>query len=53
MNNILDTFNLLKELGFVIHPEKSMLNPSQEIIFQGFVISSKKITLTLTYEMKI
>ena len=53
MNNILDTFNLLKELGFVIHPEKSMLNPSQEIIFQEFVISSKKMTLTLTYEMKI
>ena len=51
MNNILDTFNLLRELGFCHSPRK--LSPSQEIIFQGFVISSKKMTLTLTYEKKI
>ena len=53
INNILDTLNLLRELGFVIHPDKSVLIPSQEITFLGFVISSKNMTLTLTAEKKI
>ena len=38
--NILDTIKLLRELGFVIHPDKSVLTPSQAIIFLGFVIPS-------------
>ena len=41
--NILDTIKLLRELGFVIHPDKSVLTPSQTIVFLGFVISSKHI----------
>ena len=52
IDNILDTLNLLRELGFVIHPDKSILIPSQEITFLGFVISSKNMTLTLTAEKK-
>ena len=50
MNIMLDTLNLLRELGFVIHPEKP---PSQETIFLGFAILFKKMTLILTDEKKI
>ena len=53
LNNMLDTLNLLRELGFVIHPEKPILTPSQETIFLGFAILVKKMTLTLTDEEKI
>ena len=40
------------ELGFTIHPEKSVLVPTQQIIFLGFEIDSVKMTITLTEEMK-
>ena len=46
--NVLDTIKLLTELGFVIHPDKSVLTPSQTIVFLGFVISSKHIILSST-----
>ena len=39
LTNILDTVNLLRELGFVIHSDKSLLTPSQTIVFFGFIIS--------------
>ena len=48
--NILDTIKLLREFRFVIHPDKSVLTPIQTIIFPGFVISSKHMTLSLTDE---
>ena len=50
--NILDTIKLLKELGFLIHPDKSVLTPSHTIVFLVFVISSKDMTLSLTDEKK-
>ena len=50
--NILDTIKLLRELDFVIHSDKSVLTPSQIIVFLGFVISSKHMTLPLTDEKK-
>ena len=53
LKNVIDTINLLRELGFIIHPDKSVLIPVQEITFLGFVISSKSMTLTLTIEKKI
>ena len=46
LNNIRDTVPLLRELGFTIHPEKSVLVPTQQIIFLGFVIDSVKMTIT-------
>ena len=59
--NVLDTIKLLRELSFVIYPDKSVLTPSQAIVFLGFVISSKYMTLInwwkekenkdLTYEL--
>ena len=44
MTNIEDTVQLLIDLGSTIHAEKSILAPTPEIIFLGFVIN----TLTLT-----
>ena len=51
-DNISDTIRLLRELGFVIHTEKSVLTHSQTISFLGFIISSKNMTLSLTDEKK-
>ena len=34
---IVDTIKLLRELGFVSHSDKSVLTPSQTIVFLGFV----------------
>ena len=43
MNNVTDTVNLLRSLGFTIHPDKSVFIPTQNSI---------KITTTLTEERK-
>ena len=50
--NIRATVALLRELGFTIHPEKSVLVPTQQIIFLGFVIDSVKMTIALNEERK-
>ena len=50
--NIRATVALLRELGFTIHPEKSVLVLTQQIIFLWFVIDSAKMTITLTEERK-
>ena len=52
LNNIRDTVALLRVLGFTIHPEKSVLVPTQQILFLGFVIDSVKMTIILTEERK-
>ena len=43
---------MLRSLGFTIHPEKSVLKPTQNLICLGFIINSKDMTLTLTEEKK-
>ena len=40
VNNIAETITLLDRLGFVIHPDKSILIPTQEITFLGFIFNS-------------
>ena len=47
---VLDTIELLQNLGFTIHPEKSQLIPSQEIEFLGFILNSKSFDVKLTSE---
>ena len=47
-DDISDTIKLLNEMGFVIHTEKSVLTPSQIIVFLGFITSWKNMTLSLT-----
>ena len=41
------SIKLFLKLGFIIHPEKSSLQPSQEITYLGFVFNSKEILVTL------
>ena len=44
--------NIFQELGFVIHPEKSQIVPTQEIKFLGFIINSREMTISLTPQRK-
>ena len=46
-NNIVDSVSLFSQLGFVAHPEKSVLQPTQSIELLGFVIDSVKMTVKL------
>ena len=39
---------LFDRLGFVVHPDKSVLIPTQEITILGFVINSRKMSVKLT-----
>ena len=48
--NILQTLELVDNLGFTVHPKKSILVPTQEIVFVGFVINSIEMTVRLTQE---
>ena len=40
MNNIFVTLECLQELGFIIHPTKSVLVPTQKITFLGFIFNT-------------
>ena len=49
-SNIIDTVQLLDHLGFTIHPDKSVLQPTQIIVFLGFVINSITMCIRVTKE---
>ena len=42
----------LSKVGFIIHPEKSFLKPSQGIIYLEFVSNSREMWVTLTSEKR-
>ena len=46
--NVITSIKLLDSLGFVIHPNRSIFLPKQEITFFGFNINSQKMEITLT-----
>ena len=46
--NIIDTVRLLYTLGFVIHPEKSVLIPTQRLVFLGFILDSILMRIYMT-----
>ena len=48
LENIKQTVALLQYLGFTIHPEKSVLLPTQIIEFLGFIIDTTHMTISLT-----
>ncbi len=48
--NVLETVKMMDKLGFVTHPDKSQLLPKQEIVFLGFHLNSKNMTVKLTNE---
>lgn len=47
-SDVIDTIRLLDNLGFVAHPSKSVLIPTQVIVFLGFVLNSVSMTVSLT-----
>ena len=53
LKNVIDIIIMLRSLGFTIHPAKSVLKPIQNLIYLGFIINSKDMTLTLIEEKKI
>ena len=48
VNNVVETLFLLDRLGFVVNLGKSVLIPTQEIVFQRFILNSNHMTITLT-----
>lgn len=40
LSEVAQTIDLLQSLGFIVHPSKSVIDPTQEIIFLGFVFFS-------------
>ena len=52
LRNIESTIELLQNLGFTIHPTKSILTPTQRVTFLGFVIDSVQMSLETTEEKK-
>ena len=46
------TIKLFLKLDFIIHPEKSSLQPSQEITYLGFVFNSREMSITPTNEKR-
>lgn len=46
--NVADTSTLISELGFISHPEKSVTTPSQTLVFLGFILNSKTMTVSPT-----
>lgn len=52
LNNIRQTIECLKKLGFIINFNKSMIVPAQSRKHLGFIIDSKKYRLELTKEKR-
>ena len=48
--NVHDTVQLLETLGFLVHRDKSVFEPSKNIHFLGFIIDSEKMIVYLTEE---
>ena len=42
----------MQNLGFTVHPTKSVLTPTQRITFLGLIIDSVQMTLEITEEKK-
>ena len=46
--NICDTTTLSQAAGFIVHPTKSVLTPTQCIVYLGFWLDSSNMTIQLT-----
>jgi hypothetical protein len=51
--NIIHTIHLLQQLGFIIHPHKSVLQPAKQITYLGVIIDSERMTVTLSEDRKV
>lgn len=52
LHNITSTVSLMDSLGLTVHKSKSVLVPSKQIVFLGFVLCSETMTITLTIDRK-
>ena len=52
VQNVKSSLSLFRSLGFVVHPEKSVLTPSHQITYLGFIINSENMTVVATNEKK-
>ena len=50
ITSIIEAVNLLTNLGFVLHVEKSIFFPQQRIVFLGFELNSATMKIKLTNE---
>ena len=50
LKNVLATTELMLSLGFAVHPDKSVLSPTQRITYLGMIIDSVLMTVQLTEE---
>lgn len=50
LNNVKATVDLFTKLGFIVHPDKSVMTPTQELKFLGFILNSKTMSVSLTPE---
>ena len=48
VGNVIDTIVLFDSLGWVIHPRKSILTPTQKLVTLGFMINSISMAIRLT-----
>ena len=46
LENISDTVALFTKLGVLINPDKSVLYPTQQIVFLGFQVNSVNMTIS-------
>ena len=46
--NVVDTVDLFSTLGLVVHPDKSVFEPTQSLEFLGFLLNSILMRITLT-----
>ena len=52
MKNVEDTAALFRKLGFIVHPTKSVFEPTTRIQYLGVIIDSETMKVTLTEERK-
>ena len=50
MDNVIDSVQVVNSLGFVAHPDKSILIPSQQLEFLSFILNFVEMTIRLTPE---
>jgi hypothetical protein len=48
--NITATASLMNTVGFFLHPDKSVLSPTQNLVFLGFLLNSINMTVSPTPE---
>ena len=51
--NVINTTQLIDNLGFIAHPDKSVFIPTHELDYLGFTLNSKTMQVTITPGKKL